>query len=137
MKEHSSSHGHQRRGWILEDAELMGRRWTYEGLGLGAGDVKLRVLGTADDQRVAHKSAGLTKSNPGAYAVMNRKRTRAPDKCCEEMLRDAKFGKKEEVLAVFEVAALRGQDARAKGRRAQPAPHRGRRARGPWVSGTR
>ena len=88
-------------------------------LGLGAGDVKLRV----SDRRLINAlltSRGLTEGQlPAAYAVIDRSE-RVPRHVLEEMLRDAKFGKKES-SAVFEVAALRGNDALTQG--GQSAEH--------------
>jgi len=105
---------------FLADAELMAAAVDImRALGLGAGDVKLRV----SDRRLINAlltTRGLTEGQlPAAYAVIDRSE-RVPREVLEEMLRDAKFGKKES-SAVFEVAALRGTDALAQG--GQSAEH--------------
>jgi len=99
---------------FLADAELMAAAVDIlRALGLGAGDVRLRV----SDRRLINAlltSRGLTEGQlPAAYAVIDRSE-RVPRQALEEMLRDAKLGKKE-ASAVFEVAALRGNDALAQG----------------------
>src|SRR6266478_7442949 len=98
----------------LADAELMAAALDImRALGLGAGDVRLRV----SDRRLINAlltRRGLTEGQlPVAYAVLDRSE-RVPRQVLEEMLRDAKFGK-QETSAVFEVAALRGKDALAQG----------------------
>ena len=98
----------------LADAELMAAAVDImRALGLGAGDVRLRV----SDRRLISAlltRRGLTEGQlPVAYAVLDRSE-RVPRQVLEEMLRDAKFGK-QETSAVFEVAALRGKDALAQG----------------------
>ncbi|HYS50727.1 MAG TPA: histidine--tRNA ligase [Burkholderiales bacterium] len=105
---------------FLADAELMAAAVDImRALGLGAGDVRLRV----SDRRLINAlltSRGLTEGQlPTAYAVIDRSE-RVPRQVLEEMLRDAKFSKKE-ASAVFEVAALRGKDALAEG--GQSAEH--------------
>src|SRR5258706_11760715 len=105
---------------FLADAELMAAAVDImRALGLGAGDVKLRV----SDRRLINAlltTRGLTEGQlPAAYAVIDRSE-RVPRLVLGEMLRDAKFGKKES-SAVFEVAALRGTDALAQG--GQSAEH--------------
>ncbi len=99
---------------FLADAELMAAAVDIlRALGLGAGDVRLRV----SDRRLINAlltSRGLTEGQlPAAYAVIDRSE-RVPRQALEEMLRDARLGKKE-ASAVFEVAALRGNDALAQG----------------------
>src|SRR6266566_2843336 len=105
---------------FLADAELMAAAVDImRALGLGAGDVRLRV----SDRRLINAlltSRGLTEGQlPTAYAVIDRSE-RVPRQVLEEMLKDAKIGKKE-TSAVFEVAALRGKDALAQG--GQSAEH--------------
>ncbi len=104
----------------LADAELMAAAVdVMRAFGLGARDVQLRV----SDRRVLKSlllERGLTEGQlPSAFAVIDRSE-RVPKNVLEEMLRDAGYGKRE-TSAVFDVAALRGQDAlKAAGAAAEP-----------------
>ncbi|HMG19569.1 MAG TPA: ATP phosphoribosyltransferase regulatory subunit, partial [Gemmatimonadales bacterium] len=94
----------------LADAELMAAAVDImRGFGLGPRDVQLRV----SDRRVLKAlllGRGVTEAQlPAAFAVIDRSE-RVPKNVLEEMLRDAGYGKRE-TSAVFDVAALRGQDA--------------------------
>ncbi len=94
----------------LADAELMAAALDImRAFGLGPQDVRLRV----SDRRLLKAllaARGITDTQlPVAFAVLDRSE-RVPKNVLEEMLRDAGFGKKES-SAVFDVAALRGQDA--------------------------
>ncbi len=94
----------------LADAELMAAALDImRAFGLGPQDVRLRV----SDRRLLKAllaARGITDTQlPVAFAVLDRSE-RVPKNVLEEMLRDAGFGKKES-SAVFDVAALRGQEA--------------------------
>src|SRR5882672_9767072 len=80
---------------FLADAELMAAAVdVMRALGLGPQDVRLRV----SDRRLLKSlllARGLTEGQlPAAYAAIDRSE-RVPRQVLEEMLRDAKFGKKE------------------------------------------
>ena len=104
----------------LADAELMAAAVDIlRGFGLGPRDMQLRV----SDRRVLKAlllGRGVTEAQlPAAFAVIDRSE-RVPKNVLEEMLRDAGYGKRE-TSAVFDVAALRGQDAiKAAGDAAEP-----------------
>jgi histidyl-tRNA synthetase len=104
----------------LADAELMAAAVDImRALGLGPGDVQLRV----SDRRVLKAllaSQGVTDAQlPTAFAVIDRSE-RVPKNVLAEMLREAGFGKRE-TSTVFDVAALRGQDAlKTAGEAAEP-----------------
>src|SRR2546425_766656 len=104
----------------LADAELMAASLDItRGLGLGPKDVQLRV----SDRRVIRGlllGRGLTESRlPVAFAVIDRSE-RVPKDVLEEMLKEAGYGKRE-ASVVFDVAALRGQDAiKAAGQTGEP-----------------
>jgi histidyl-tRNA synthetase len=104
----------------LADAELMAAAVDImRALGLGAGDVQLRV----SDRRVIRSlllGRGVTEAQlPTAFAVIDRSE-RVPRDVLEEMLQGAGLGKGES-RAVFDVAALRGPDAiKAAGEAAEP-----------------
>jgi histidyl-tRNA synthetase len=104
----------------LADAELMAAAVDImRALGLGVGDVQLRV----SDRRVIRSlllGRGVTEAQlPTAFAVIDRSE-RVPKNVLEEMLQGAGLGKVES-RAVFDVAALRGQDAiNAAGEAAEP-----------------
>ncbi|MGH7521867.1 MAG: histidine--tRNA ligase [Gemmatimonadales bacterium] len=104
----------------LADAELMAAAVDImRALGLGPGDVQLRV----SDRRLLKAllaSRGVTEAQlPSAFAVIDRSE-RVPKNVLEEMLKDAGYGKRE-TAAVFEVAALRDDEAiRAAGDAAEP-----------------
>src|SRR5437867_4684061 len=94
----------------LADAELMAAAIDImRGFGLTANDVQLRV----SDRRVIRTlltARGIKEAQlETAFAVIDRSE-RVPKNVLEEMLRDAGYGKRE-TSAVFDVAALRGQDA--------------------------
>src|SRR6266852_6939673 len=94
----------------LADAELMAASVDImRGFGLGPKDVQLRI----SDRRVIRGlllGRGLTESQlPTAFAVIDRSE-RVPKNVLEEMLKEAGYGKRE-ASVVFDVAALRGQDA--------------------------
>src|SRR6266480_6357329 len=94
----------------LADAELIAAAIDImRAFGLGPQDVRLRV----SDRRLLKAllaARGITDTQlPVAFAVLDRSE-RVPKNVLEEMLRDAGFGKKES-SAVFDVAALRGQEA--------------------------
>jgi histidyl-tRNA synthetase len=98
----------------LADAELMAAAVDImRGFGLGPGDVQLRV----SDRRVLKAlliGRGVTDAQlPTAFAVIDRSE-RVPKNVLEEMLRDAGYGKRE-TSAVFEIAELRGPDAKVFG----------------------
>jgi histidyl-tRNA synthetase len=98
----------------LADAELMAAAVDImRGFGLGPGDVQLRV----SDRRVLKAlliGRGVTEAQlPTAFAVIDRSE-RVPKNVLEEMLRDAGYGKRE-TSAVFEIAELRGPDAKVFG----------------------
>jgi histidyl-tRNA synthetase len=87
--------------------------------GLGPKDVQLRI----SDRRVIRgllRGRGLTESQlPTAFAVIDRSE-RVPKNVLEEMLKEAGYGKREASI-VFDVAALRGQDAiKAAGETGEP-----------------
>ncbi len=93
----------------LADAELMAAAVDImRALGLGAGDVQLRV----SDRRVIRSlllGRGVTEAQlPTAFAVIDRSE-RVPKNVLEEMLKEAGFGKRE-AGNVFDVAGLRGTD---------------------------
>jgi histidyl-tRNA synthetase len=104
----------------LADAELMAAAVDImRGFGLGPKDVQLRI----SDRRVLKAlllAGGVTEGQlPSAFAVIDRSE-RVPKNVLEEMLRDAGYGKRE-TSTVFEVAALRGQDAiKSAGEVAEP-----------------
>jgi histidyl-tRNA synthetase len=104
----------------LADAELMAAAVDImRALGLGAGDVRLRV----SDRRLINTlltGRGLTEGQlPAAYAVIDRSE-RVPKNVLEEMLRASGFGPRDS-SAVFDVAALRGPEAlKAAGEAAEP-----------------
>ncbi|HEV8509074.1 MAG TPA: histidine--tRNA ligase [Gemmatimonadales bacterium] len=104
----------------LADAELMAAAVDImRGFGLGPKDVQLRI----SDRRVLKAlllGGGVTEGQlPSAFAVIDRSE-RVPRNVLEEMLREAGYGKRE-TSTVFEVAALRGQDAiKAGGAAAEP-----------------
>lgn len=104
----------------LADAELMAAAVDImRAFGLGPQDVQLRV----SDRRVIKAlllSRGVVEDQlPSAFAVIDRSE-RVPRNVLEEMLQEAGYGKRE-TEAVFEVAALRGQDAlKAAGDAAEP-----------------
>src|SRR3989454_3658255 len=94
----------------LADAELMAAAVDImRALGLGPQDVRLRI----SDRRVMRGlllGRGLTESQlPVAFAVIDRSE-RVPKDVLAEMLKEAGYGKRE-ASVVFDVAALRGQDA--------------------------
>src|SRR5256712_9432422 len=94
----------------LADAELMAAAIDIMlGFGLTASDVQLRV----SDRRVIRTlltGRGIKEAQlETAFAVIDRSE-RVPKNVLEEMLRDAGYGKRK-TSAVFDVAALRGQDA--------------------------
>src|SRR6266550_360044 len=94
----------------LADAELMAAALDImRAFGLGPQDVRLRV----SDRRLLKAllaARGITDTQlPVAFAVLDRSE-RVPKNVLEEMLKEAGFGKKES-SAVFDVAALRGQEA--------------------------
>src|SRR5260370_559766 len=94
----------------LADAELMAAAIDImRGFGLTANDVQLRV----SDRRVIRSlltARGIKEAQlETASAVIDRSE-RVPKNVLEEMLHDAGYGKRE-ASAVFDVAALRGQDA--------------------------
>jgi histidyl-tRNA synthetase len=104
----------------LADAELMAAAVDImRGFGLGPKDVQLRI----SDRRVLKAlllAGGVTEGQlPSAFAVIDRSE-RLPKNVLEEMLGDAGYGKRE-TSTVFEVAALRGQDAiKSAGEVAEP-----------------
>jgi histidyl-tRNA synthetase len=104
----------------LADAELMAAAVDImRAFGLGPKDVRLRV----SDRRVIRGlllGRGLTESQlPAAFGVIDRSE-RVPKNVLQEMLKESGFGKRESG-AVFEVAALGGQDAiKAAGEVAEP-----------------
>jgi histidyl-tRNA synthetase len=104
----------------LADAELMAASVDImRGFGLGPKDVQLRI----SDRRVIRGlllGRGLTESQlPTAFAVIDRSE-RVPKNVLEEMLKEAGYGKRE-ASVVFDVAALRGQDAiKAAGETGEP-----------------
>ncbi len=104
----------------LADAELMAAAVDImRAFGLGPKDVQLRV----SDRRVLKAllvGGGVTEAQlPTAFAVIDRSE-RVPRNVLEEMLREAGYGKRE-MAVVFDVAALRGQDAiKAAGDTAEP-----------------
>jgi histidyl-tRNA synthetase len=104
----------------LADAELMAAAVDImRGFGLGPKDVQLRI----SDRRVLKAlllAGGVTEGQlPSAFAVIDRSE-RVPKNVLEEMLGDAGYGKRE-TSTVFEVAALRGQDAiKSAGEVAEP-----------------
>jgi histidyl-tRNA synthetase len=104
----------------LADAELMAAAVDImRGFGLGPKDVQLRI----SDRRVLKAlllGGGVTEGQlPSAFAVIDRSE-RVPRNVLEEMLREAGYGKRE-TSTVFEVGALRGQDAiKAGGAAAEP-----------------
>ena len=104
----------------LADAELMAAAVDImRAFGLGPQDVQLRV----SDRRVIKAlllSRGVTEGQlPSAFGVIDRSE-RVPRNVLEEMLKEAGYGKRE-TQAVFDVAALRGQDAlKAAGEAAAP-----------------
>ena len=104
----------------LADAELMAAAVDImRAFGLGPQDVQLRV----SDRRVIKAllvSRGVTEAQwPVAFAVIDRSE-RVPRNVLEEMLKEAGYGKRQ-TESVFEVAALRGQDAlKAAGEAAEP-----------------
>ena len=94
----------------LADAELMAAAVDImRALGLGPGDVQLRI----SDRRVIRSlllGKGITEAQlPAAFGAIDRSE-RVPKNVLEEMLKEAGFGKRE-TGNVFEVAALRGQEA--------------------------
>src|SRR6266566_4523706 len=94
----------------LADAELMAAALDImRAFGLGPQDVRLRV----SDRRLLKAllaARGITDTQlPVAFAVLDRSE-RVPKNVLEEMLKEAGFGKRES-SAVFDVAALRGQEA--------------------------
>src|SRR2546426_3544626 len=94
----------------LADAELMAASVDImRGFGLGPKDVQLRI----SDRRVIRGlllGRGLTESQlPTALAVIDRSEG-VPKNVLEEMLKEAGYGKREATV-VFDVAALRGQEA--------------------------
>jgi len=104
----------------LADAELMAASVDImRGFGLGPKDVQLRI----SDRRVIRGlllGRGLTESQlPTAFAVIDRSE-RVPKNVLEEMLKEAGYGKREAAV-VFDVAALRGQEAiKAAGETGEP-----------------
>ena len=104
----------------LADAELMAASVDImRGFGLGPKDVQLRI----SDRRVIRGlllGRGLTESQlPTAFAVIDRSE-RVPKNVLEEMLKEAGYGKREAAV-VFDVAALRGQEAiQAAGESGEP-----------------
>ena len=104
----------------LADAELMSAAIDImRAFGLGPSDVKLRV----SDRRVIRSillGRGLTEGQlPAAFGVIDRSE-RVPKNVLEEMMKEAGFGSRE-AGAVFDVAALRGDDAlAAAGEAAEP-----------------
>ncbi len=104
----------------LADAELMAASVDImRGFGLGPKDVQLRI----SDRRVIRGlllGRGLTESQlPTAFAVIDRSE-RVPKNVLEEMLKEAGYGKREAAV-VFDVAALRGQEAiQAAGETGEP-----------------
>ncbi len=104
----------------LADAELIAASVDImRGFGLGPKDVQLRI----SDRRVIRGlllGRGLTESQlPTAFAVIDRSE-RVPKNVLEEMLKEAGYGKRE-ASVVFDVAALRGQDAiKAAGETGEP-----------------
>src|SRR5256712_8046308 len=94
----------------LADAELMAAAIDImRGFGLTGSDVQLRV----SDRRVIRTlltARGIKEAQlETAFAAIDRSE-RVPKNVLEEMLRDAGYGKRE-TSAVFDVAALRDQDA--------------------------
>src|SRR6266566_1234274 len=94
----------------LADAELMAAALDImRAFGLGPQDVRLRV----SDRRLLKAllaARGITDTQlPTAFAVIDRSE-RVPKNVLEEMLRDARYEKRE-ASVVFDVAALRGQEA--------------------------
>src|ERR1044071_1617456 len=104
----------------LADAELMSAAIDImRAFGLGPSDVKLRV----SDRRAIRSillARGLTEGQlPAAFGVIDRSE-RVPKNVLEEMMKEAGFGSRE-AGAVFDVAALRGDDAlAAAGEAAEP-----------------
>jgi len=93
----------------LADAELMAAALDImRALGLGPRDVQLRV----SDRRVLRSlltARGVTEAQLAtAFAVIDRSE-RVPKNVLEEMLGEAGYGKRE-ASAVFDIAALRGED---------------------------
>jgi histidyl-tRNA synthetase len=104
----------------LADAELMAAAVDImRAFGLSSKDVQVRV----SDRRVIKSllmGRGITEGQLGtAFAVIDRSE-RVPKNVLEEMLKAGEFGKRE-AAAVFEIAALRGNDAlKAAGEVAEP-----------------
>ena len=104
----------------LADAELMAAAVDImRAFGLGPQDVQLRV----SDRRVIRSllvGGGVTEGQlPAAFGVIDRSE-RVPKNVLEQMLKESGFGKRESG-AVFDVAALRGQEAiKAAGETAEP-----------------
>src|SRR5712691_11513334 len=104
----------------LADAELMAASVDImRGFGLGPKDVQLRI----SDRRVIRGlllGRGLTESQLlTAFVVIDRSE-RVPKNVLEEMLKEAGYGKREAAV-VFDVAALRGQEAiKAAGETGEP-----------------
>src|SRR5712691_12911924 len=104
----------------LADAELIAAAVDImRGFGLGPKDVQLRI----SDRRVIRGlllGRGLTESQLlTAFVVIDRSE-RVPKNVLEEMLKEAGYGKREAAV-VFDVAALRGQEAiKAAGETGEP-----------------
>jgi histidyl-tRNA synthetase len=94
----------------LADAELMAAAIdVMRAFGLGPQDVQLRVSDRRALKAVLARGGITDTQLPAAFAVIDRSE-RVPKNVLEEMLKGAGYGQKESA-AVFDAAALRGQEA--------------------------